>query len=42
MISDNEVVIYGVDNGDGEILIVQNDVTRTIKVTVDPLIGKIN
>ena len=41
MISDNEVVIYGVDNGDGEILIVQNDVTRTIKVTVDPLIGKL-
>jgi len=41
MISDNEVVIYGVDNGDGEILIVQNDVTRNIKVTVDPLIGKL-
>ncbi|WP_241625021.1 type II and III secretion system protein family protein [Rosenbergiella epipactidis] len=42
MISDNEVVIYGVDNGDGEILIVQNDVTRNIKVTVDPLIGKLS
>jgi len=41
MISDNEVVIYGVDNGDGEILIVQNDMTRTLKVTVDPLIGKL-
>ncbi|WKX27262.1 type II and III secretion system protein family protein [Tatumella ptyseos] len=41
MISDNEVVIYGVDNGDGEILIVQNDVTRNIKVTVDPLMGKL-
>lgn len=42
MISDNEVVIYGVDNGDGEILIVQNDVTKNIKVTVDPLIGKLS
>lgn len=41
MISDNEVVIYGVDNGNGEILIVQNDETRTIKVTVDPLIGRL-
>ncbi|QGX92248.1 hypothetical protein EFZ10_11795 [Tatumella sp. TA1] len=41
MISDNEVVIYGVDNGEGEILIVQNDTTRNIKVTVDPLIGKL-
>ncbi|WP_241585603.1 type II and III secretion system protein family protein [Rosenbergiella epipactidis] len=41
MISDDEVVIYGVDNGEGEILIVQNDVTRSIKVTVDPLIGKL-
>ncbi|MBT0729830.1 type II and III secretion system protein family protein [Rosenbergiella nectarea] len=41
MISDNEIVIYGVDNGDGEILIVQNDNTRSIKVTVDPLIGKL-
>lgn len=41
MISDKEIVIYGVDNGDGEILIVQNDNTRSIKVTVDPLIGKL-
>ena len=41
MISDNEIVIYGVDNGDGEILIVQNDNTRSIKVIVDPLIGKL-
>ncbi|WP_241647747.1 type II and III secretion system protein family protein [Rosenbergiella metrosideri] len=41
MISDDEVVIYGVDNGEGEILLVQNDMTRSIKVTVDPLIGRL-
>ncbi|KMV66888.1 hypothetical protein AI29_16200, partial [bacteria symbiont BFo2 of Frankliniella occidentalis] len=41
MISDNEVLIYGVENGEGEVLIVQNDTTRNIKVTVDPLIGKL-
>ena len=41
LISDREVVIYGIQNGIGEILLVQNDVTRKIKVVVDPLVGKL-
>jgi pilus assembly protein CpaC len=41
IISDREVVIYGVANGNGEVLIVQNDQTHSIKVVVDPLVGKL-
>ncbi len=41
LISDREVVIYGLQNGIGEILLVQNDATRKIKVVVDPLVGKL-
>lgn len=41
LISDREVVIYGIQNGVGEILLVQNDATRKIKVVVDPLVGKL-
>ena len=41
LISDREVVIYGIQNGIGEILLVQNDVTRKIQVVVDPLVGKL-
>lgn len=41
LISENEVVIYGVDNGNGEVLLVQNDATRTIKIVVDPLVGRL-
>lgn len=41
IISDREVVVYGVANGNGEVLIVQNDQTHSIKVVVDPLVGKL-
>ncbi|MBT0719473.1 type II and III secretion system protein family protein [Rosenbergiella epipactidis] len=41
MISENEVVIHGVENGNGEVLLIQNDATRSIKVVIDPLVGQL-
>lgn len=42
VISDREVVVYGLNNGRGEILLVQGGHTRSISVVVDPLIGQLN
>lgn len=42
VISDREVVVYGLGNGRGEILLVQGGHTRSISVVVDPLIGQLN
>ncbi|WP_158784038.1 type II and III secretion system protein family protein [Pantoea sp. BAV 3049] len=42
VINDREVVIYGLSNGRGDILLVQGGKTRTISVLVDPLIGQLN
>ncbi len=42
VISDREIVVYGIGNGRGEVLLVQGGHTRSISVMVDPLIGKLN
>lgn len=42
VISDREVVVYGLGNGRGEILLVQGGHTRSISVVVDPLIDQLN
>jgi len=42
VISDREVVVYGLMNGRGDLLLVQDGKTHTINVLVDPLIGQLN
>ena len=42
IVNDHEVVIYGLSNGRGEILLVQGGKTRNISVLVDPLIGQLD
>ncbi len=41
VIGEKEVVVYGIANGRGDILIVQNGKTHSISVLVDPLIGQL-
>ncbi|QKJ88449.1 Type II/IV secretion system secretin [Paramixta manurensis] len=41
VIGDREVVIYGLTNGRGEVLLVQGGKTRSVTVLVDPLIGRL-
>lgn len=41
VVGEKDVIVYGVSNGRGDLLIVQNGVTRTINILVDPLIGQL-
>ncbi len=41
VIGDREVVVYGVANGRGELLLIQSGKSRSITILVDPLIGRL-
>ncbi|WP_034946698.1 type II and III secretion system protein family protein [Erwinia oleae] len=41
VIGDREVVVYGVSNGRGELLLIQSGKSRSITILVDPLIGRL-